>query len=324
MPYVQSDDSARWDAAFELYDQDLLDEAWELIRDAGTGPWGSYLRWYRAIEAERASRALSIRERLNDRLTLEFVAGEVGTRFDDVVRATLETCDDLDRRLDVDRDLPVLVAILARAVDAPWATNRHGYCARMVDYDKICLPAYVLDDMEEYRAAMAHEYAHTISYHLAGGGAPQWLEEAISVLVEDLVDEEARAALESGEAAWLGPQALEAYFEGEVRPSASSDSWLAAENPASFGPSAADDWAVSLAYEQAGAIGEYLMSIGDEKDIARFLREIGRADLWSNLVARFRGSTRVGRALEVVYGFDERGLFERTESWLRDSTSNRT
>lgn len=322
MPFAQSDDSSRWEAAFELYHHNKVEEAFVLVRDAGVGPWAAHLKWYRIFEAEWMSQRRSERAELEPWLTLEFIPNELEPLRPEVEARIRRATSDLGGRLGWDHERPVLLAILAEEADAPWATNPYGYCMEMADFDKICLPHHLLTDLDEFEQAVAHEYAHVISATLSEGLAPVWLEEAVSVLSERSFDPEALEAFRSGGEPWLGPDELDGQFDDLSRPDTFEDapSWMGIENPAAdAGPGEDEEWEVWLAYQQAGLIGAYLAGLENERRLGELLRaHAPRSGFLAGLAAQLRGTSRTDHALRRTYGLSEADLFEQTLAWVRE------
>lgn len=295
-PHVQ--DSAYWESALEHYHWDRLEQAYSQIRHHGVGEAGSFLRWYRIIEAETITRRKSETMKVAPWLTLEFIPSEILDLRDDLIELAISACDEVAGRLGWDHRQETRLAILAEETDAPWAANPYGYCVSKEPYEKICLPNYLVDDPEEYAQAVAHEYAHVISAVLAEGYAPRWLEEALSVLVERRFDVETWDAFRSGEEPWLSPAELELTLDGRV-----DDTDDGAE----------DVW---CAYQQAGWIGRYLASLGEEQKLGRLLRDVANESVGRNLRLSLFGKERVDGALQAVYGLDSRKLFAQAFDFL--------
>lgn len=295
-PYVQ--DSAFWDAALEQYHWDRLEAAYAQILDWGIGEAGAFLGWYRVIEAETISQRKSRRIKVNKWLSIEYVPEEYPSDPEELVQRVLRPCEEVARRLGWDHSEPTLVAILAEESDAPWATHPFGYCVHKEPYEKICLPNYLLDDPEEFSQAVAHEYAHVISEALTDGYAPRWLEEALSVLVESRFDQDTWVRFRDGVAPWLSPSDLDLELEGR------SDDDGAKEE-------------VWLAYQQAGWIGRYLASLGEQPRLAGLLQKIADESPTWNVMRTFRSQDRVEAALVEVYGLNVRDLFSRSLAYLR-------
>jgi hypothetical protein len=295
------DDPLDWTQVLELYHHDRVVEAWELAQREGIGADAGYLSWYRLIEAEAITRAKGKIVQLRDWLRLEVVPSDIGILEPDIVRAVEETCDHIAQELEWEHGAPTMVSILAAECDAPWATNPFGYCADKYDFDKICLPDYLVDDDAELRQAVAHEYAHVISLNLSLGHAPRWLEEAISVLTEGELDPEVLDRFRTVPEAWLSPGDLETAFSRTE------------EEDGDTGTAADEVW---CAYQQAGVIGHYLKAQGGAGSLGKMLRLHADEHLWRNLWHTVIGRTRTDFALEKCYGFDTRALFQAARQSL--------
>jgi hypothetical protein len=292
-----SEDSARWNAALELYHGDDLDAAWHEVEKSGIGESAVFAPWYRLIEAEYVSRRQSKQVRLRPWLEFEFVPHQLQGLEQQLSVAIVEACDRVADRLGWQHTVPTLICILAQETDAPWATNPYGYCTEKIPYEKICLPDHLVDDPVEFRQAVAHEYAHVISLNLADGYAPRWLEEAVSVLAEDEGDPSAFEELSTNPESWLTPHELEAMFE------ATSDE---------------DHDKVWLAYQQSGWIGRWLDSHGEPDVLRKLLSAHTNERAWRNMLMTVRGLTRTDQALLDTVGINTQTLFSRVCAWLRE------
>jgi hypothetical protein len=173
-------------------------------------------------------------------------------------------------------------------------------------YAKICLPNYLLDDLEELEEAIAHEYAHVVTLTWGGGHAPPWLEEAVSMLFEIESDEETVRGFASGELRWRSPHDLDLALLGEPLDDAGED-------------------ALDLAYEQALWIGRYLEALlpkhgfrtPEPPNLRTLLQEVGRASIWKTLEEALFGRRRADMALRRVYGISEDRLFEDAKLALK-------
>jgi len=291
-------ESPHWQAAMEHYHWDRLEEAFGEVQAHGIGEGGGLLRWYRAIEAETVSRRKSIQIEVAPWLTFEYIPEEVMELGPKLAARLVAACDAVAQRLAWTHSERTLVSVLAEEVDAPWAAHPYGYCVSKEPYEKICLPNYLVDDLEEFGQAVAHEYGHVISSALADGYAPRWLEEAISVLLERDVESEAWDAFRTGRYPWLTPNELELALEGTTDETDDGDHEL---------------W---RAYQQAGLLGRYLVSLGEERRLGDLLRQLADESFWRNLRLVLTGKERVDGALRRIYGFDANGLFQSALHWV--------
>ena len=283
--YVAAD-SPFWDAALERYLEDEVEDAMALIRRKGIGVGGEYGRWYRVFDAEATTRSRSRVKMLGDGITLEYVPAEALSILDQLSIRVIEGCTNVAKRFRFAMDAPCRVAVLAEETDGPWAVSPYGYCIEKEPYYKICLPAYLLDDLEEAEMAVAHEFAHVICMELADGHAPRWREEAISMLVEHGDDAEDRPET------WLSPSDLESLLQTP------SDDELLEDRM----------WE---AYQQCGVLGRYLQSIGGDQKIADLLMRHTDEGMFRNLKLAIQGKVRVDAAVQEVYGISVDTLFDQ-------------
>ena len=283
-----------WAAVGALYDVDDVVAAHAMALDLGMGEGAWQLSFFRLVEAEAVSRKESRVVSLAPWLEFEYLPHEM-RGFKAFSEAALEMCELVADRLGWEHAVQTRIAVLADDADAPWATNPHGYHTVRKPYDKICLPAYLQDDLPEFRQAVAHEYAHVVTQGLTEGRAPRWLSEAVSVLAERSFDPKAARALRDG--AWLPPGPLEAAFAGDEE----------GENP---------EWSVWLAYQQSGAIGRYLKGLGDERRLGDLLRAHTGRTFWSRLAATMIGRSPTDQAMRKVYGMSVVEVFANARAGL--------
>ena len=284
-----------WSAVGKLYERDEVVAAHAMAVELGMGEGAWQLSFFRSVEAEAMSRKESQVVALAPWLAFEYLPHEM-RGFREFSAAALHACETVAQRLGWAHTVPTRIAVLADEADVPWASNPHGYHSARTPYDKICLPAYLQDDLVEFRQAVAHEYAHVITNALTEGKAPRWLSEAVSVLAERVFDPKALRALRDG--AWLPAGPLEAAFAGGEE----------GENP---------EWAVWLAYQQSGWIGRYLAELADERKLGDLLRAHGGGGFWRRLGTLLQGRSPTDQALLEVYGLTVIDLFERARKELR-------
>jgi len=290
-------DSSHWHAALEHYHCDRLPEAYTQILEHGIGEAGGHLRWYRVIEAETITRQKSVTQKVNDWLAVEYVPEEVLDITASLERITV-ACDAVAARLGWEHGEATLISILAEETDAPWASHPYGYCVHKEEFEKICLPNYLLDDPDEFSQAVAHEYAHVISEALGDGYSPRWLDEALSVLIEHRFDAESWEAFCHGTAEWLSPGDLELTLEAGGDEDEGED-------------------VIWRAYQQAGWIGRYLSSQKEEREFGRLLRKVADESPAWNFGRVLKGQDRVDAALRFVYGVGVNQLFRDALAYLR-------
>jgi hypothetical protein len=284
--YVAAD-SPFWDAALDKYLEDEVEEALALVRRRGIGVGGEYGRWFRVFDAEATTRSRSRMRDIEQGLVLEYVPGEALYVLEKLVQCVADGCKAVATRFGADLSAPTLVSVLAEETDGPWAVSPYGYCIEKDPYYKICLPAYLLDDLDEAQMAVAHEYAHVICLELADGQTPRWLEEAISMLVEHGED------LEEAPKAWLSPADLESLLQTP------SDDELLEDRM----------WD---AYQQCGLIGRHLYQLGGDESIAKLLTRHTDEGMMRNLKLALFGKTRVDEAVRETYGISVAELFEQS------------
>lgn len=280
-----------WRLALENYYWDRLDEAFEQASALGAGSEAYGLRTYRLIEAEHLTRQSSRVRAVNDWLSVETIDAELGAGWDEVAQESLLACDDVAKRLAWTHGPPVLLTILADEADAPWTPGRHGFCVDKHPYEKICLPCYLLDDPNEFRNAVRHEYAHVVSLNWAQGKCPRWLDEAIAMRMGGELDQRALSHFGREPADWLGWRDLDdAYLEDREAELGRRKVWLA--------------------YQESALIGRFLVAQGGESSLGDLLRRLGRSGLGEALATRILERPPGESAVRQVYGFGLAELFE--------------
>lgn len=305
-------DSSHWQAALEHYHCDRLAEAYGQILEHGIGEAGGHLRWYRVIEAETITRSKSVTEKVTNWLSVEYVPEEVLDLSATLIEQIVAACDQVANRLGWEHGDATLVSILAQETEAPWASHPYGYCVHKEDFEKICLPNYLVDDPDEFSQAVAHEYAHVISEALADGYSPRWLDEALSVLLESRFDDETWRAFRDGEVAWKTPRELEHAIEARGDEGGLDDEEI--ERQAWEEDDKDEIW---FAYQQAGWIGRYLCSLKSEKQLGVLLRKVADESPAWNLGRVLKGQDRVDAALRSVYGMGVNQLFREALEFLK-------
>lgn len=303
--------ASSWQIALDLYLADDVGPAVELINHAGLGEGGSYANWIWTLRAEAFTRSRSHVRRLGPVLNLEYT-DSVALPFPDwAAEAVTEECERLAARFRWDWDRHVRVTILHPATEDRTAPFGDGYCIEKDPYSKICLPSYLLENPSEFRASVRHEFMHVITTDLADGRAPSWLEESLSVAMEDPVPEEDRQLFATGAWPWLTPNNLEAALM-ELLPDFEVDGVGPTEPAVPDGDEwseAADAPLVERAYIQCGIIGETLLTIRDGETMRLLLNRLADPPPTDRLVTMLFLRDEVDQALRKLYGITRAELF---------------
>lgn len=286
-----------WAEIIRLYDQDRVVEAFDEAIAAGLGPTAAFATWFRTLEAEAITRKRSQRVQMSLGLFIEFIPEEVpsGKRYEvEVLRA----CEHASVLLGYAKPDPTLVTILAAEADAPWATHPGGYCTQREEYNKICIPHNAIHNDDVFQRTVAHEYAHVITLDYSCANAPRWIEEGVSVWVEQDYDPEAFYQFVSGDTDWLGAQELEAEFE-------TSDDTEAGQD------------AIWLAYQQSAWIVRFLAERFGRDKLQKFIKMHADESFWSNLTAGITGRTRTDEAMKQVFSLSTKKVFDETLTWMK-------
>lgn len=287
-----ADDTA-WKAIVDLYFEDKVVEAFELIQRTGAGEAGFYLSRIRMIEAEAISRRGSEVKRLASYLEIEFIPEETPGGIDPYVPVILDACAWVSRSLRFAHGPPTRLAFLSEAANAPWATSPHGYCMDMYPYEKLCLPSHLFRDAEQLLVTIAHEYAHVATLNVTQGRAPRWLEEAISMQFETEDDDETLDEFVSDAIPWLSPHDLDIAFGSP------------------------DQDEVVDAYEQSMWIGRFLRATYGDESISRLNRAMGSDSLFAGIWARVQGIGADEQGMRTTFGSGTSVVFAATLEWLK-------
>ncbi|MHB8635943.1 MAG: hypothetical protein ACYC96_05665 [Fimbriimonadaceae bacterium] len=287
-------ESAAWKAAMDLYYDDKVVAALDLIESNAAGYGGSLLSTYRMIEGEARTRAASERISLGNALELEWVPHEV-PHHNAVGEVILNAATAITRRLQWDGHESVLATVLVAEADADWHEARYGYCVDKRPYDKICLPHVSCHDPAELWRVTAHEFAHVVVLNTAQKLAPHWLDEGVACLMEG------RNALRSAERlgerrAWRTPAQMGGAFDVDRR------------DPAKFG-------GIAAAYDQATVLVAYLHSLAGDAGLVALLKAFTDHSRWTDLVTRLASRDPVDVALQQVHDFGQDELFDRAKTW---------
>lgn len=284
-----------WDSIFQLYDEDRIVEAFEAAGRAGLGPTASMAPWYRTLEAEASTRRNSIVRDISANVQLEYVPAEIADPTE-TVRAAILRAKTILRYND---QHPALITILAEEADAPWATHPGGYASPRIPYIKICIPYRAAMRAEEFFKTVAHEFAHVITMRYTKDEAMRWVEEGVSVYIEDTFDPIDRRDFASGEVEWLDWESLEGEFD------------LTDDTPD-------DQDAIWLAYQQSAWVIRYLAKTFGDHKLVEFLKAHGDESFWHNVSARLAGQTRTEAAMRRTYDISVDEAFDSALECLRN------
>jgi hypothetical protein len=293
--YGSIGEHGEWKNAVEHYHWDRLQQAYDLSLELGVGATGVYGRFFRQIEAEHLTRLQSELQKSTDWLTLESIRHETDhvPQWQEVV---LDACANIAGRLGWEHGAPTMISVLAAESDAPWAVGRYGYCVDKFPYDKICLPQVSLTN-GQLEETVVHEYAHVITLNLSEGLVPRYLDEAIAMVAQGEPDYRVLRGFASDQIRWLAVEDINATYVQEMQAGGGQQLWFA--------------------YQQSAAIGHYLVSLKGEAGLGDLLRAFSDNSTLTELKMRIVGQSPADEALQQVYGFGERELFERALRWTR-------
>jgi hypothetical protein len=286
--------SAAWKAAMDLYYEDKVVAAFELVESNAAANGGSVLGAYRLVEGEARTRRDSDRMKLSPKLELEWVPHEVAHHVA-VGEVILSAAAAITRRLQWDQHESVLATILVAEADADWHEARYGYFVDKIPYDKICLPNVSSHDPAELWRVTAHEFAHMVVLNTAQKLAPHWLDEGIACLMEGRSAAHAAERLRQ-RAAWRPPALMAGAFDVDRR------------DPSNM-------HGVGAAYDQGTVMVAYLHSLAGDEGLVKVLKAFTDHSRWTDLVTLLASRDPVDVALHQVHGFGQEELFERASKW---------
>ena len=293
--YGSVGEHGEWKNAVEHYHWDRLQQAFDLSLELGVGATGVYGRFFRQIEAEHVTRVHAMLYNPTDWLTLESILSETegASGWEQTV---LQACDKIASRLGWQHGAPTMISVLAGESDAPWAVGRYGYCVDKFPYDKICVPQASLFN-GQLSETVTHEYAHVITLNLSEGTVPRYLDEAVAMVAQGEPDYRVLRGFANEQIRWLPVEEINATYVQEMQAGGGQQLWFA--------------------YQQSAAIGHYLVSLNGEAGLGDLLRAFSDNSTLTELRMRIVGQSPADEALQQVYGFGERELFERALRWTR-------
>ncbi|HXH60247.1 MAG TPA: hypothetical protein VNI20_02690 [Fimbriimonadaceae bacterium] len=296
--YGAAGEPAAWRAVYKDYYWDRLEQAFAGAKELGAGSRGHGLVGYRTIEGETMTRVNGEINDVNEWLKIEVIPGEMVEPLERLTERVIEGCDAVATRMGFEHGPETLLTVMAAEANVPWMPGRQGYCVDKYPYDKICIPHSSLRDHDDLQHVVHHEYAHVVNLNLSQGRCPLWLDEAVAMAIGGGADRRAWSALAKGSAQWLDPEVLDA----------------------SFGRNREDEreWRIVwLGYQQSAVIGTYLAQEHGTRGLGRLMRGFANNSFLRDLLLSAKGLGQVDEALNEVYGFNTRTLFERSFEWLR-------
>jgi hypothetical protein len=280
--------SAAWKAASDLYYEDKVVAAYEIVEPNSAAGGGASLGFYRLIEGEALTRQSAERVKLASWLDYEWVPHEVPHHVA-VGQVVLAAATSSAERLQWDKSAGVLASILVSEADADWHDARYGYCIHKLPYDKICLPNVATHDPHELWRVTAHEFAHVVILNTTQQLAPHWLDEGIACLMEGRNADEAMHRL-NHDSLWFSPIEIRTAFDPDRR-------------------AAANMHHIRAAYDQATVLVNYLQSLKGDQGIVDLLQAFTDHSHWKDLMTLISGKQPVDGALHQVFGFNSQELF---------------
>lgn len=290
--------SAAWKTVMDLYYLDRMPEAYEFALSLGAGDSAFGTRIYRMVEAEFRAREYGEIRELGEILRVEGPTGMPDEAWEFFESAVQEEFAAVCQRLEYTPIEKVMVSLMIPESDAPWTPYRHGFCVDKEPYEKVCLPMGLIGNQRQFRSALRHEFAHVVNLNLAQGLMGNWMEEAIAMRMGDEFDSRYVDQIRQGIATWMEPKELSDMFSGDRRGEARESVW----------------WA----YQQAGSIGRYLVSLKGEAALGDLGRGFANNSVLHDLKMRVMGQSAEDEALREVFGKREVEVFSEALEWVRD------
>ena len=278
-------DSGVWREIIRAYYADDMDKAWGAAQAMSAGNAGWALDWYRMIEGEGLARERGEIHDIGPNFRLEVIPEEVPD-VATVGQIIDRACEAVAGRLGWNFEMGVLATILPAEVDAPWHEARYGYAMDKYPYDKICLPQVATTNDDELMAVAAHEFAHIVTINFTGNRAPHWVEEGVSMSMENQ-----SPRLPTG---WMDPVEIERSFQVDRREPHTMQR-------------------VVDAYRQSHLLLQYLLEQKGEAGLRAFLHAFTNNGLWTEIKINVFGEPLVYEAVPEVYGISVDELFERAK-----------
>lgn len=257
-----ANDWYRWATIYGLFNDDRVEDAFELAQEVGIGHHGERLVFYTMLQAEAMTAAKSKIEPITDWLSLEYCPGDLRLPLELVIPMTLAACDRAASRMEWDHEVPTVVTILSLEADNGM---RLGYEAPKTEYEKICLAAETVES-PLYETVVAHEYGHVIAENLSASRIPLWVSEGVAIWVADQID--SPQPFLRGQWPWLTYKKLESAFRS------------------TFSPYGAEIVAREAAYQQAGRV---VQAINDVMPIEKWLRAFQSERFLDGILDRILG-----------------------------------
>jgi hypothetical protein len=175
------DEYPYWNRVFQLYGEERLQEAVEVMSQLGIGMYGDYSISGDVVYIEAATSEESEIVRINEHLELECIREQLPFEFDTLghqldsaysrVRAVFEAPDSI-------RD--TLLTLFLKDAAIPTAAWRDGYFSPKTQYGKICLP--MPQDVDAILAAFGRGLAYQFAYEMSSRQAENWVLEAATLL----------------------------------------------------------------------------------------------------------------------------------------------
>lgn len=176
------DEFPYWNAVFDLYRKDRLDEALLVMKDLGIGMYGDYGMAGDFIYLEGITSDESEIIRLGDRLEMEVIRGQLPFPYEELTLLANATYDEV--RLIGGGALEktdTCITVLVKGGEIPGASWRDGYYTPKEPYGKICLPMPGV--LPKVMTGMKRGLAYNLAFQIAGGQASLWLLEAFASVV---------------------------------------------------------------------------------------------------------------------------------------------
>ncbi len=290
--YGANGEYAAWSVVQEDYYWDRIEPAYDAAKSLGSGSMGVGMTTFRLIEAEWVTRQVSEIREVNEWLQIEWVPDDADMPFSAIAAEAVRSCEKVCYDFGYKDRPKVLITLLARTANTPWAPGRHGFCMDKYPYEKVCIPSALTRDIADMDEVIRHEYAHVMNMNRSNGLCPIWLDEAAAMTAGGDLQRESLEKFASGEWPWVDPVTLSQGFQQNRESKDGRE-------------------IVWRAYQQSAAIGEYLRLLQGLEGIGRLMDGYANNSLIVDLFIRLKGEEPTEEALNEVYDFGIEALFHR-------------
>lgn len=205
--------SVHWDAALNLFDQDKVEEAWNLIKDADIGDGANLMEAAHIIEGEYLTGLRSQILTVAPDLEVEAIESELPCSLQQLGEMARSG---RNRVANVLGNLQghLLVTVLSREAMTPAPFAELGYVRPSALGFKMCISPEASGNTALLESAIASLEAARAAFQMSDGKAAPWLLTAAMAASGERVQPGTRRSFCAGELPWLKPKDLSARVAG--------------------------------------------------------------------------------------------------------------